>query len=175
VTGNWVLELPFGPNRAYFTKGGFWSKALDGFSLSGDFTFATGTYYTPHFSATVAETSTGTNNSLRPDRIFTAPITGPQTIHQWFNPAAFTAPANGFGTASRGSIEGPGIVGVDASLSRTVALGDTRSFEARVTANNVFNTVQYSGIDTTQNSLTFGQVTSAATMRTLLVIARYRF
>ena len=42
VTGNWVLELPFGPNRAYFTKGGFWSKALDGFSLSGDFTFATG-------------------------------------------------------------------------------------------------------------------------------------
>ncbi len=175
VTGNWVLELPFGPNRAYFTKGGFWSKALDGFSLSGDFTFATGTYYTPHFSATVAETSTGTNNSLRPDRDFTAPITGQQTIHQWFNPAAFSAPANGFGTASRGSIEGPGVVAVDASLSRTVALGETRSFEARVTANNVFNTVQYSGIDTTQNSLTFGQVTSAAMMRTLVVIARYRF
>jgi trimeric autotransporter adhesin len=175
VTGNWVLELPFGPNRAYLSKGGFWSKALDGFSLSGDFTFASGTYYTPHFSATVAETSTGTNNSLRPDRVFTAPITGPQTIRQWFNPAAFAAPANGFGTASRGSIEGPGIVAVDASLSRTVALGETRSFEARVTANNVFNTVQYSGIDTTQNSLTFGQVTSAAAMRTLIVIARYRF
>ena len=56
---------------------------------------------------------------------------------------------------------------VDASLSRTVPLGETRSFEARVTANNVFNTVQYSGIDTTLNSLTFGQVTSAAMMRTL--------
>jgi hypothetical protein len=66
-------------------------------------------------------------------------------------------------------------VAVDASLSRTVALGETRSFEARVTAQNVFNTVQYSGIDTTQNSLTFGQVTSAAMMRTLLVFARYRF
>lgn len=175
LTGNWVMELPFGPNRAFLTKGGFWSKALDGFSLSGDFTFATGTYFTPHFSATVAETSTGTNNSLRPDRIFTQSITGPQTIRQWFNPAAFAPPANGFGTASRGSIEGPGIVAVDASLSRTVALGETRSFEARVTANNVFNTVQYSGIDSTQNSLTFGQVTSAAAMRTLTVIARYRF
>ena len=175
LTGNWVLELPFGPNRAYFTKGGFWSKALDGFSLSGDFTFATGTYFTPHYSATVAETSTGTNNSLRPDRDFATSITGQQTIHQWFNPAAFSAPANGFGTASRGSIEGPGIVAVDASLSRTVALGETRSFEMRVTANNVFNTVQYSGIDATQNSLTFGQVTSAAAMRTLAVIARYRF
>ena len=63
----------------------------------------------------------------------------------------------------------------DASLSRTVALGETRSFEARVTATNVFNTVQYSGIDSTQNNLTFGQVTSAAQMRQLTVIARYRF
>ena len=30
------------------------------------------------------------------------------------------------------------------------------SFEARVTANNVFNTVQYSGINTTENSANFG-------------------
>jgi hypothetical protein len=175
VTGNWVLELPFGPNRAYLSKGGFWSKALDGFSLSGDFTFATGTYYTPHYVSTVAETATGSNNSLRPDRVFSQPIRGNGTILDWFNPAAFVTPANGFGTASRGSIEGPGIVAVDASLSRTVALGETRSFEARVTANNVFNTVQYSGIDTTLNSQTFGQVTSAAAMRRLTVLARYRF
>jgi hypothetical protein len=175
VTGNWVLELPFGPNRAYLSKGGFWSKALDGFSLSGDFTFATGTYYTPHYVSTVAETATGSNNSLRPDRVFSQPIHGNGTILDWFNPAAFVTPANGFGTASRGSIEGPGIVAVDASLSRTVGLGETRSFEARVTANNVFNTVQYSGIDTTLNSQTFGQVTSAAAMRRLTVLARYRF
>jgi trimeric autotransporter adhesin len=174
VTGNWVLELPFGPNRAFFTKGGFWSKALDGFSLSGDFTFATGTYYTPHYVSTVAETATGTNNTLRPNRVFTEPISGKGTILDWFNTAAFVAP-NGYGTASRGSIEGPGIVAVDASLSRTVAMGETRSFEARVTANNVFNTVQYSGIDTTLNSQTFGQVTSAAAMRQLTFIARFRF
>jgi hypothetical protein len=175
VTGNWVLELPFGPNRAYFSKGGFWSKALDGFSLSGDFTFASGTYYTPHYVSTVAETATGSNNSLRPDRVFSQPIAGAGTSLDWFNRAAFVTPANGFGTASRGSIEGPGIVAVDASLSRTVALGETRSFEARVTANNVFNTVQYSGIDTTLNSQTFGQVTSAAAMRRLTVLARFRF
>jgi hypothetical protein len=175
VTGNWVLELPFGPNRAYFNKGGFWSKALDGFSLSGDFTFATGTYYTPHYVSTVAETATGSNNSLRPDRVFSQPIAGLGTVLDWFNKAAFVTPANGYGTASRGSIEGPGIVAVDASLSRTVGLGETRSFEARVTANNVFNTVQYSGIDTTLNSQTFGQVTSTAAMRRLTVLARYRF
>jgi hypothetical protein len=175
ATGNWVFELPFGPNRAYLSKVGFWSKALDGFSLSGDFTFATGTYYTPHYVSTVAETATGSNNSLRPDRVFSQPIAGAGTVLDWSNKAAFVTPANGFGTASRGSIEGPGIVAVDASLSRTVGLGETRSFEARVTANNVFNTVQYSGIDTTLNSQTFGQVTSTAGMRRLTVMARYRF
>jgi hypothetical protein len=174
VTGNWVLELPFGPNRAFLSTGGFWSKALDGFSLSGDYTFATGTYYTPHYVATVAETATGSNNSLRPNRDFSEPIKGAQTINNWFNKAAFTTP-DGYGTASRGSIEGPGIVAVDASLSRTQQLGETRSFEARVTATNVFNTVQYSGIDTTLNSPTFGQVTSTAAMRRLTVLARYRF
>ncbi|MEO8870872.1 MAG: hypothetical protein ABI357_08575, partial [Granulicella sp.] len=97
------------------------------------------------------------------------------TILGWFNRAAFSAPANGFGTASRGSIEGPGTVSIDSSLSRTVALGDSRSFEARVTANNVFNTVQYAGINTTLNSPTFGHVTSTAPQRTLTFIARYRF
>jgi hypothetical protein len=176
VTGNWVFELPFGPNRAYLAKGGFWSKALDGFSLSGDFTFATGTYYTPHYVATIAETATGTNNSLRPNRDFSQPISGAGTILTWFNTGAFTdPPANTFGTASRGSIRGPGTVAVDASLAKTVSLGETRSFEARFTANNVFNTVQYSGIDTTLNSRTFGQVTSTAPMRRITFLARYRF
>lgn len=175
LTGNWVFELPFGPNRAYLSKGGFWSKALDNFSLSGDFTFASGTYYTPHYVATVAETATGTNNSLRPDRDFSQPIYGAGTILDWFNADAFKAPANVYGTASRGSIMGPGTVAVDASLSRSVPLGETRSFEARMTANNVFNTVQYSVIDTTLNSRTFGQVTSTADMRRLTFTARYRF
>jgi hypothetical protein len=177
LTGNWVLELPFGPNRAYFSKGGFWSKALDNFSLSGDFTFATGTYYTPHYVAPIGATATGTNNSQRPDRVFSQPIHGSGTILNWFNKAAFIPPPqdNPFGTASRGSILGPGTVAVDASLSRTIPLGETRSFEARMTANNVFNTVQYSGIDTTYNSRTFGQVTSTANMRRLTFTARYRF
>jgi hypothetical protein len=177
LTGNWVIELPFGPNRALLSKGGFWSKALDGFSLSGDYTFATGTYYTPHYNATVSGVATGANNTLRPNRDFSQPIAGAGTILNWFNKAAFTTPSPTivFGTASRGSIMGPGTVAVDTSLAKTVSLGDTRSFEARMTANNVFNTVQYAGIDTTQNSRTFGQVTSTAAMRRITFMARYRF
>jgi hypothetical protein len=74
VTGNWVFELPFGPNRALLSKGGFWSKALDGFSVSGDFTFATGTYYTPNYVLTVQEAASGSSSSLRPNRNFAEPI-----------------------------------------------------------------------------------------------------
>jgi hypothetical protein len=61
------------------------------------------------------------------------------------------------------------------SLSKTEQLGDTRSFEVRATANNVFNTVQYSGVDTNVQSPTFGEVTSAAAMRSFTFLARFRF
>ncbi len=175
VSGNWVFELPFGPNRAFLAKGRFWSKALDGFSLSGNYAFQSGSYYTPDYVGTVQEIATGVNSSHRPDRNFAVPISGSQTFGQWFNPAAFVTPATVYGTASRNSIEGPGVVSVNSVLSRTVQLGNTRSFEVRMQANNVFNTIQYAGIDTTLNSPTFGQVTSVASTRTLTFVARYRF
>ncbi|MGA8940081.1 MAG: TonB-dependent receptor [Acidobacteriaceae bacterium] len=175
ASGNWMLELPFGPNRKYFNKGGLWSRVLDGYSLSGSFTLATGSYFTPSYSGSQAEAASGNLFTLRPDRVIGEALKGPGTVGEFFNKAAFAAPACEYGTASRDSIEGPGTVSVDASLSRVMTFGGTRSFEIRVTADNVFNTVQYSGINTTENSANFGEVTSAATMRTLLVQARYRF
>jgi len=175
ATGNWILELPFGPNRAYFNKGGIASHALDGFSLSGNFTFSTGSYFTPYFSGNVAEASSGGLFTLRPDRVAGQSTKGSGTVGEFFNKAAFVAPAGEYGTASRNSIEGPGTVSVSASLSRTIELGESRSFEARVTASNVFNTVQYSSINTTLNSQNYGQVTTAAAMRAVQFQARYRF
>jgi trimeric autotransporter adhesin len=143
--------------------------------LSGTFTFASGHYFTPQYSGNQTEASSGNTFTLRPDRVIGQSLKGPGTVRQFFNTAAFAAPTSLYGTASQGSIEGPGTVSTNASLSRTVQLGDTRSFEARVTATNVFNTVQYSGINTTENSANFGEVTSAAAMRSLQVQARYRF
>jgi hypothetical protein len=175
LTGNWLLELPFGPNREFLNKGGFAAKALDGFSLSGNFTFATGTYHTPTYSGSQAEAVSGGTLTLRPDRVAGQAIKGAGKLKSFFNTAAFAAPAGLYGTASQGSIEGPGTTSVSAALAKTVPLGGTSSFEARVQASNVFNTVQYSGINTTENSPNFGQVTSAAGMRSLLFVARYRF
>jgi hypothetical protein len=176
VTGNWLYELPFGPNRTFLTKGGIWSKIFDGYSISGDFTFATGGYGTPVYSGTTAEIASGAGSSLRPNRVPGQSIAGAGSLKCWFNTAAFSAPANGtYGNASRNSIQLPGTVLVDGSLSRTVSLGDTRSFEGRVSATNALNTVQYSAVGTTINSPTFGQVLSAAAMRQLSFVARFRF
>ncbi len=176
LTGTWLLELPFGPNREFLNKGGLMARLFDGYSLSGSFTFATGNYFTPVYSGNQAEASSANTFNQRPNRVAGQPISGPGKVKQYFNTAAFSAPVSGqYGNASQGSIEGPGTVSTNAALSRTVQLGGTSSFEARVQATNVFNTVQYSGINVTENSNNFGQVTSAAAMRSLLFIARYRF
>ena len=162
LTGDFLYELPFGPNRAFLNQGGVWASILDGFGITGDTTLSTGTYLTPKYTGSAAQLAAGGTYTLRPDRVFSQPINGPHNKALWFNKAAFTAPANGFGTASRNSIEGPGLIIYNMTLSRTFKFGGTRSFEARMVANNVFNIVDYNAIDTTINSATFGEVTNAA-------------
>jgi len=178
VTGDYLFELPFGKDRQFFSGGGIASKALEGLSISGTFTFATGTPLTPIFQASAAEVATNTAGTERPDRIPGASLTaGGGSVLRWFNTDAFstTAPANGIGNSPRNLIRGPGTISNGMSLSKTAQLGDTRSLEVRATASNVFNTVQYSGVDTNVQSPTFGEVTSAAQMRTFSFVARFRF
>ncbi|MDR3739145.1 MAG: carboxypeptidase regulatory-like domain-containing protein [Terracidiphilus sp.] len=182
VSGQYVYELPFGSDKQWATTG-FAAHALEGLSVSGSFTFATGTPLTPTYSASSLSVACGTAGTLRPDRVADASVTaGGGTLKQWFNPAAFTAPSAGasypcdaFGTARRNSIRGPGTISNNMSLAKTVGLGATRSMEVRASMNNAFNTVQYSGVDTNVASPTFGQVTSVGSMRSFQFNARFRF
>ena len=158
------------------TNGSWLSHALANISMSGTFDFATGEPLTPHYQANIADVARGSAGSLRPDRVPGASITaGGGAIRNWFNQAAFTQPAATYGTATRYSIPGPGTVSFNASLSKSVRFGDMRSLEVRATSNNIFNTVQYAGVDTTVGSATYGQVTAAGTMRQFTFLARYRF
>ncbi len=175
VSGTYLYELPFGQDKHWLTTGTA-AHIFEGFSVSGSFTFATGASLTPRYAASAADVARGTAGSLRPDRVPGVSLTaGGGSQAEWFNTAAFAPPAGPYGTASRNSIPGPGTVENNMSLSKTVQLGETRSMEFRATANNVFNTVQYSGVDTSVDSLTFGQVTSAGTMRAFNFMARFRF
>ncbi|HEU5351859.1 MAG TPA: carboxypeptidase-like regulatory domain-containing protein [Terracidiphilus sp.] len=180
VSGRYLYELPFGQDKHWITTGKA-AHIFEGFSISGDFTFATGAPLTPRYAASAADVVRGTAGTLRPDRVPGVSLTaGAGSLGEWFNTAAFTAPgakAGGYvyGDASRNSISGPGTVENDMTLSKTMQLGDTRSMEVRATATNVFNTVQYSGVDTSPDSRTFGQVTSTGAMRSFNFVARFRF
>jgi hypothetical protein len=175
VSGTYLYELPFGKDKQWLT-GGAAAHIFEGFSVSGSYSFATGTPLTPSYQAAEADVARGTAGSLRPDRVAGVSLTSSGgSLKEWFNTAAFAKPAGPYGTASRNSITGPGTVQNNMSLSKTMQLGETRSLELRATANNVFNTVQYAGVDTNVVSPTFGQVTSAASMRAFSFNARFRF
>jgi hypothetical protein len=183
VSGTYLFELPFGKDKRWVT-GGVASHILEGFSVSGSFSFATGMPLTPTYQAGVTDVTNGTAGTQRPNRVAGVSVTaGAGSLKEWFNPAAFTQPPNdsttpncpNCGNVSRNSIAGPGKIQNNMSLSKTMQLGGTRSTEFRATASNVFNTVQYSGVDTNAASPSFGQVTSAASMRAFQFTARYRF
>jgi hypothetical protein len=90
--------------------------------------------------------------------------------------AAYTAPAPGaWGTAGRNSIRGPAQFGLNASVTRTFALGQRLYLDARVDATNVLNTVTYSAVNTIVGSPQFGLPTQANTMRRLLFTIRLRY
>jgi hypothetical protein len=180
VTGTYLFELPFGKDKRWLTTGKP-AHIFEGLSVSGSFTFATGTPLTPNYAAAISDVIHGTAGTLRPDRVQNvSPTAGGGSAKKWFNTAAFIQPnsdafGNAFGNVSRNSITGPGTIQNNMTLSKTLQLGETRSMEFRASANNVFNTVEYVGVDTNLNSPSAAQVTSAAAMRQFNFLARFRF
>ena len=153
------------------------SKLLDGFSVSGDFDFCDGAVL-----HAAVQLDGGADCGGRDVYAAAGPGVWDADPGEWIGLLTGSTrrllfrPANGFGTASRNSIEGPGTVSVDTSFSRTVSLGETRSFEARVTANNVF---QHGAVLGDRHGAELGDVwagdVGTAAQRTLLFTARYRF
>jgi trimeric autotransporter adhesin len=179
VSGNYVYELPFGQDKRWVTTGSA-AHVLEGFSVSGNFTLASGMPLTPVFAASQLSVACGTGGTFRPS-LTGAPL-NLSTGRQWFSTAAFSEPAadplypcGTFGNAPRNFITAPGTVQNSMALAKTVGLGETRSLEIRATINNVFNTVQYSGVDENAASPTFGQVTSTGSMRSFQFTSRLRF
>ena len=187
-TGNWITDLPFGENRRFAQKG-VWSHILASWQLSGDFTIASGFPFTPRVLGNSIDLNRGVSGSLRAN-VTGEPITlSNPSAQEWFNTAAFCSPSstagatntcvnpNGtiYGDAGRNVIEGPGEVLVDMSLSKTITIKESRALELRFQAANVFNFIDYTSINTTVNSLQFGQVTAAGATRRITLIARFRF
>ena len=124
-----------------------------------------------------SELNGGTSGTLRPDVVPGQSIQlSHPSISEWFNTAAFiAAPAGQYGNARRNSIIGPGSKVFDMALTKVIPLNESRVLEFRAQATNVFNIPNYSSIDTSVTSLTFGRVTAVGGMRQITMTARFRF
>jgi hypothetical protein len=182
-TGNWIYDLPFGENHRFAQKGAL-AHILSNWQWSGDFTVASGLYFTPSILGGSVDIARGVSGSQRANVVAGQSISLPNpSALEWFNTAAFCVPGttcanptgSTFGDAGRNTVEGPGSIIFNMSINRSIPIKESRNLDLRITANNVFNHVNFASINTAVNSQAFGEVTSVGNMRRVSVQARFRF
>ncbi|MGA7237998.1 MAG: TonB-dependent receptor [Bryobacteraceae bacterium] len=128
----------------------------DNWTLSGITGFSSGAPFTPSFSTTNALDITGSASEGARINIVGNPFAGvpqgaPGLPHGeiYFNPAAFAEPAIGtIGNAGVNVMYGPSYINWDMSIGKRIPLGrETRFLTLKVEAFNVFNHVQFTGVN----------------------------
>jgi hypothetical protein len=171
---DYLIELPFGPGRRWL-HGGLGAALLGGWMWNGSATIQTGPPFTARVLGDYADVSRGVNGTLRADVTGQEVALADPTPERWFDTAAFVAPPLGaFGDVARNTVTGPGTFLFNMGLTRNVPLGGERTLSLRVEAQNVFNTPQFTAIDTVVNSPTYGQVVATGPMRSVQFQLRFR-
>jgi hypothetical protein len=149
------------------------SWLMRGWQLAGTGRAFTGGPFTP--VNTNANLALG--EAIRPDRVRKGTVPKP-TPEQWFDITAFpVVPDNSFrfGTSGRNILDGPGFIGVNLSLDRTMRIGERQRVQFRWEAFNVFNHANFNLPNTSVNTVTGGTITTAGTARTMQFGLRYEF
>ena len=170
--GHFIWQMPF------FRDGGNAADrgVLGGWDLSGVVLYQSGAPFT--VTAPVDAARIGTN-STRATLIGDPDLpAGQRTPPRWFNTAAFLNPAlmtpGQFGNSARNVLIGPSFSRVDLGTRQAVRARKPGEAAAPRRAFNVFNTVSFTGLNTTVRfdaagnpTGGFGQVTSAAPGRVM--------
>ncbi len=162
---SYIYQLPFGQGRRYGSQAGPVAQGiLGGWQVQGITTFQSGFPLGVSVSGDIANVGTG---GQRPNRIGD-PNSGPKTLKEFFNKAAFAAPAPGtFGNAGRNLVIGPGINEWDfaAFKSFRLPLNEASKLEFRAEMFNIFNHANFTSVGTTFGTSTFGVISAAAEPR----------
>lgn len=137
--------------------------------LAGFYTAQSGLALTPGISL-------GTRGlATRPTATGVSPE-GQRTKEQWFNPAAFTAPAPGrYGNSGVGVIRGPGFHILDTSLSKIFPVRERMSFKIGGEFFNTLNHTNWNGVSTSLGAGNYGQIVSARDPRRIQLMGRFEF
>ncbi len=140
-TANGVYQLPFALSR----RNGLMAGAVAGWQLSGIFSARTGLPVNITASRTAAQMPDGNTSGQRPNLVPGVSIyAADQSINNWFNPAAFAAPANGtWGNLGRYIANGPGTYELDAALQKRFRVTERLGLNFRASAFNLMNHPQY--------------------------------
>ena len=166
-TADYLWELPFGHDKRWLTGNTPWRAILGDWQWSGDWTIASGLPFTPRISRQHRKRERGNQRHATAgscSRTIHQPFESLQ-LREWFNTAAFVLPTGPYGDARRNSIIGPGTKVFDMAFTKIIPLKESRVLEFRAQATNIFNIPNYSSIDTSVTSPTFGRVTGVGAMR----------
>jgi len=155
VSGTYLYELPFGKDKALVTSGTA-SHILEGSRFRAVIPLPQ-RIFDAELCGGNCRCGARHSRLAAPDRVpGVSMTTGGGSLLKWFNTAALRRPPDLMGRlrAIRSSGQGRSRT---AWRSRRPCTGRYARMELRATANNVFNTVQYSGVDTNVVSPTLGR------------------
>jgi hypothetical protein len=171
VLSTFLYQLPFGKGATFLANSG---RLLDtvagGWQLGGVLVFQTGAFLTAS-QQSVDSANTGILNTLGAARADVVPGVSPRATKGlvnpggpvFINPAAFTFPpanAGRFGTASVGSIVGPGTDAVSLSLIKSIKITEQLQLQFGAQAANAFNHRNFDVPDTILDDSAFGTISN---------------
>lgn len=191
---NWtmVYALPFGRGSQFLSHVNRWeNEAVGGWRFS-----TVGMAYSgfPQTLTAPGNANSNTYGQLRPNQYRKLKIVN-RSIEHWFGTdpsatpcttpgvdngvCAYGVPApNSFGTASNGSVRGPGYLNVDMSAYKDFQIYKAQTLEFEFDAFNALNIVSYGNPDTGITDSDFGDVADQSvrsTERHLQFVLHYRF
>src|SRR5262249_56530830 len=130
-TINGVYQLPFARNHRF----------LGGWEIAGISSARTGLPVNVAVSRSASALPDGNTSSQRPNLVPGVPIyAADQSINNWVNPAAFSAPANGtWGNLGRYIANGPGAFEIDSSLQKRFRITEKLALNFRAAAFHLMN------------------------------------
>jgi hypothetical protein len=178
-SASFTAESPFGKNKRFSSGNGALDYVVGNWQLNGIYTYTSGQDFTVTLPGDIANINGGVSPPYNYERanVVGDPNLPNPTANEWFNTAAFSAPATyTFGDSGRNMLRGDKFNDFDMSLFRAFPFGETRSFQFRAEAFNLFNHDNLGQPDSTVGDKNYGIVTSTrGSVRQLQVALRLVF
>ena len=115
-------------------------------------------------NVTIPANTFGSDNftGQRPDRVVDVdPYAVTQSASSWLNPAAFTVPTRGrYGNSARNPLYGPGMLQIDASAVRSIAVSEKANLQFRTEVFNILNRPIFAQPGAILGTADFGRILS---------------